>query len=54
MQPVSKQRLGKQFPAETNTQATIEEVPFLCNGLVNTPHQQQRGYVFCVIRAEWL
>jgi hypothetical protein len=26
----------------------------LCNGVVNTPPQQQRGCVFCVARAEEL
>jgi hypothetical protein len=30
MQPVSKQRLGKHVPAETNARAIIEERCFLC------------------------
>jgi hypothetical protein len=28
---------GKQVTAEMYTQATIEELPFLCNGEVNIP-----------------
>jgi hypothetical protein len=31
------QRLGKHIPAAPNTQATIEELSFLCNGEVNMP-----------------
>jgi hypothetical protein len=34
------QWFGKHFPAATNTQATIEELPFLFNGEVNTPLEQ--------------
>jgi hypothetical protein len=34
---ISRQRLGKQTPAEINTHSTIEELPFLCIGEVNTP-----------------
>jgi hypothetical protein len=30
-------RLGKEVPTEMNTQATIEEVQFQCNGEVNIP-----------------
>jgi hypothetical protein len=33
---IARQRLGKHSPAATNTQATIEELPFLCNREVNT------------------
>jgi hypothetical protein len=33
---IARQRLGKHIPAATNTQATIEELPFLCNSKVNT------------------
>jgi hypothetical protein len=28
---------GKQVPAEMHMHATVEELPFLCNGAVNTP-----------------
>jgi hypothetical protein len=34
---IARQRLGKQFPAEMNTQSTIEKPLFLCNGEVITP-----------------
>jgi hypothetical protein len=34
---IATQQLGKHIPAATITQATIEELPFLCNGEVNTP-----------------
>jgi hypothetical protein len=34
---IARQRLGKEVPAEKNTQATKRELPFLCNGEVNTP-----------------
>jgi hypothetical protein len=34
--------------------ATVAVRPLLCNGVVNTPPQQQRGCVFCVARAEEL
>jgi hypothetical protein len=33
---IAKQRLGKEVSAEMKTHATIEELPFLCNGEVNT------------------
>jgi hypothetical protein len=33
---IVRQRLGKLIPAAMNTQATIEELPFMCNGEVNT------------------
>jgi hypothetical protein len=33
-----------------NKQATIKE----CNGTEITPSQQERGCVFCVVRAKWL
>jgi hypothetical protein len=32
-----RKRLGKHIPAATNTQEIIEELPFLCNGEVDTP-----------------
>jgi hypothetical protein len=32
---IARQRLSKHIPAATNTQAAIEELPFLCNGEVN-------------------
>jgi hypothetical protein len=35
--PFARQQLSKHIPATTNTQATIEEMTFLCNGEVNTP-----------------
>jgi hypothetical protein len=34
---------GKQFPAEMNTHVTIEELPFLSKGEVNTHLQQYRN-----------
>jgi hypothetical protein len=34
---IVRQRLGKHINAATNTQTTIEEMAFLCNGEVNTP-----------------
>jgi hypothetical protein len=34
---VARQLVGKHIPAEMNTQATIEELPFLRNGEVNIP-----------------
>jgi hypothetical protein len=34
---ITTQRLVKHIPAATNTQATIEELPLLLNGEVNTP-----------------
>jgi hypothetical protein len=34
---VATQRLSEQVPSEMNTHATIEELPFLCDGEVNTP-----------------
>jgi hypothetical protein len=34
---IARQLLGKQIPAEMNTQVTIEELPFLRKGEVNTP-----------------
>jgi hypothetical protein len=34
---IAKQRLGNQIATATNTQATIEKLPFLCNGEVNIP-----------------
>jgi hypothetical protein len=37
-----RKRLRKEVPAEMSTHAILE-VPFLCNGAVNTPPQQQRG-----------
>jgi hypothetical protein len=37
---IARQRIGKHIPAATSTQETIEELPFLCNGEVNTPSQQ--------------
>jgi hypothetical protein len=33
---ISRQQLSKHVPAARNTQAAIEELPFLCNGEVNT------------------
>jgi hypothetical protein len=33
---IVRQQLGKHIPAATNTQATIEELQFLSNGVVNT------------------
>jgi hypothetical protein len=33
---IAKQRLGKEVPSEMNKHATIEELPFICNGEVNT------------------
>jgi hypothetical protein len=33
---IARQRLGKHIPAVTNEHATIEKLPFLCNGAVNT------------------
>jgi hypothetical protein len=33
---IARQRLGKHIPAATNIHATIEELPFLYNGEVNT------------------
>jgi hypothetical protein len=36
---IARQLLGKHVPAEMKTHATIE-LPFLCNGEVNTPLQQ--------------
>jgi hypothetical protein len=33
---IARQRMGKQVPAEMNMHATVEEVPFLCSGEVNT------------------
>jgi hypothetical protein len=51
---IARQLLGIHIPAATNTQATIELVPLLCNGAVNTPSQQYRGCIFCVVSAEVL
>jgi hypothetical protein len=34
---LTRQRLGKQVPAKSNTQEKTEELPFLRNGDVNTP-----------------
>jgi hypothetical protein len=34
---MARQRLGKHIPVATNTQVTIKELLFLCNGEVNTP-----------------
>jgi hypothetical protein len=34
---LARERIDKQVPAEMNTHATIEELPFLSNGEVNTP-----------------
>jgi hypothetical protein len=34
---IARQRFGKHIPAAKNTQATIDELPFLCNFEVNTP-----------------
>jgi hypothetical protein len=34
---IARQRVAKHILAATNTQAAIEELPFLCNGNVNTP-----------------
>jgi ribosomal protein S14 len=42
MQPVSKQRLGKHVPTETNTRATIEERCFRCG--------QRRGVILKTIK----
>jgi hypothetical protein len=42
---VARQLLRKQIPAEMNTHATIEELPFLCNSEVNTRLQKYRGIV---------
>jgi hypothetical protein len=49
---IARQRLGKRIQAATNTEATIESLPLLCNGAVNTPSQQEKGCVFCVVRAK--
>jgi hypothetical protein len=51
---VARQRLGKHIPAATNKQATIEQLPLLCNDAGNSPSQKQRDCVFCVVRAKWL
>jgi hypothetical protein len=52
---IDRQGLDKHIPAATNMQATIEELPFLCNGEVGTPLQHYRNCwdndgndVFCV------
>jgi hypothetical protein len=37
---IYKEKLGKNIPAATNTQVTIEQLPLLCNGTVNMPSQQ--------------
>jgi hypothetical protein len=37
---IARERVAKHFLVATNTQATIEESPFLCNGNVNTHLQQ--------------
>jgi hypothetical protein len=34
---IVRQGVGKHVPAEMNTQATLEELLFLCNGELNTP-----------------
>jgi hypothetical protein len=34
--PIARQQLGKHIPVATNVQATIEKLPLLCNGAVNT------------------
>jgi hypothetical protein len=34
---IARQRLVKQIPAEMNTHVRIKELPFLCNGELNTP-----------------
>jgi hypothetical protein len=33
---IAEQRLGKHILTATNTQETMDELPFLCNGEVNT------------------
>jgi hypothetical protein len=60
MQPISKQRLPRK---RTHAQqyksslfyvvcaATVAMRPLLCNDMVNTPPQQERG-CFCVARAQ--
>jgi hypothetical protein len=50
---IARQRLGKQVPAEMNTHATIEGLPFLCNGEMNTSitiEELLRNGVSCVGR----
>jgi hypothetical protein len=37
---IARQRLSKHIPAAMNTQATIEQLPLLCNCAVDTPSQQ--------------
>jgi hypothetical protein len=38
---IARQLLGGRVPAEMNARATIKELPFLCNGEVTTPLQQE-------------
>jgi hypothetical protein len=38
---IARQRLDKEVRVKMNTQETIEKLPFLCNGKVNTPLQQR-------------
>jgi hypothetical protein len=47
---IARQRLDEHIPAATNTQAAIEELPFLCNGEVNTSVTKEEllGNVFSV------
>jgi hypothetical protein len=37
---IARQRLGKHIPATNNTQATIGELPFLCNDTVFTIEEE--------------
>jgi hypothetical protein len=51
---IARQRLRKDIPAEMNTHATIE-LPFLCNGEVNTSiivEELLGNGVFCWIHLE--
>jgi hypothetical protein len=65
--PVAKQWLCKQQPLQRNDRnietsdnrrmvfsMSSAPLPLLSNGAVNTPLQQERGFVFCVVRAEEL